>query len=130
MEDRSTTLVIVASQDSLFVVRTVIVRPERSRDRAIGLEPVQRPRQEPSGRRAGYQPSREADAGGGVVMGYLDRAGRRLELWRGGAKGETSRQAAFLQQTIADADWDTVECQCGATARRARRGQRGRRRNA
>ena len=40
---------------------------------------------------------------------HFDRAGRRLEFWRGCSKGEASQQAAFLRQAIADADWDTIE---------------------
>ena len=40
---------------------------------------------------------------------HLDRARRRLEFWAAGTKGEAFRQAAFLRQAIADADWDTVE---------------------
>lgn len=48
-----------------------------------------------------------------VVMAWeqkhLARARRRLEFWAAGAKGEASRQATFLPQAIADADWDTVE---------------------
>ena len=40
---------------------------------------------------------------------HLDRARRRLEFWATGAKGEDSRQAAFLRQAIADADRAMVE---------------------
>ena len=40
---------------------------------------------------------------------HLDRARRRLEFWAAGARGEASRQAAFLRQALANADWDTVE---------------------
>ena len=40
---------------------------------------------------------------------HLDRARRRLEFWAAGARGDASRQADFLRQAIADADWDTVE---------------------
>ena len=47
---------------------------------------------------------------------HLDRARRRLEFWAAGAKGEASRQAAFLRQAIADADWDTVERHGGLDA--------------
>ena len=39
----------------------------------------------------------------------LDRIGRRLEFWRGGAKWEDSQQVAFLRQALSDADWDIVE---------------------
>ena len=40
---------------------------------------------------------------------HLDRTGRRLEFWAAGARGEASRQAAYLRQVLANADWDTVE---------------------
>ena len=40
---------------------------------------------------------------------HLDRARRRLEFWAAGAKGEASRQAAFLRQAITDADQAMVE---------------------
>ena len=40
---------------------------------------------------------------------HPDRAGRRLEFWAAGAKGEASQQAVFLRQAIADADWAMVE---------------------
>ena len=40
---------------------------------------------------------------------HLDRTRRRLAFWAAGAKGEASRQAAFLRQALANADWDTVE---------------------
>ena len=80
LEDRSTTSVMVTSLDSPLVFRTVVVRAARSRDRALGLEPAQRPRQKPSGRRAGQQPfkgSRRRRWGGrdGLEQKHLDRAG-------------------------------------------------------
>ncbi len=53
---------------------------------------------------------------GGGEQKHLDRAGQRLELWGGGAKGEASQQAVFLRQATADADWDTVERHGGLDA--------------
>ncbi len=43
---------------------------------------------------------------------HLDRTGRRLEFRGGGSRGD-SRQATFLRQAIADADWDTIERHAG-----------------